>query len=163
MNWMSSIIAVVSLLVAFGSLVVAIGAYRTSRAALAESRRKHSLDIRPALAVVTERHQGRGGNYYHVHVQNSGPGVAHKVSAALNWESLVNSKWGDRPVMATAESLPPQGRLALPDEAPCTVADKDRICGIMTCEDAAGIRYWWRRVGPAAEWQSGTGSLPHHS
>ena len=136
------------------------------KAALDETRRRNLLDRRPSLVVVTRPDEGgRGRNYFRVYVRNSGPGVAHKVRVSLNWESLSPDlcQWGDKPVEASINSLPEQGTLELPREAPCTVTDKDRICGTMACEDGAGTGYWWRRVGPDADWQSGTGSLPNDS
>ncbi len=161
MDWTNSAISGFAVLLSIGSIVVAIGANRIAREALTESRRQHSLDIQPSLTVVTEPDDKRGRNYCRVRVQNSGPGVAHKVAVVLRWAALGSSAWGDRPVVGEAVSLAAQGRLVLPDEAPCTVTDRDRIWGKMTCEAGDGIAYWWQRVGPDSDWKSGIGSLPN--
>ncbi len=159
------IVSGIATLIAGVSLVLSYKANRTSNAALDETRRRNVLDRRPSLVVVTSPDEGRGRNYSRVHVQNSGPGVAHKVRVSLTWESLAPDlcQWGDKPVEASVNSLPEQRTLELPREAPCPATDKDRIWGTMTCEDGAGTRYWWRRVGPDADWQSETGFLPDDS
>lgn len=151
-------ISVIATAIAGLSLLLSGKANYTSEAALDETRRRNLLDRRPSLVIVTSRDKERRvPNYYLVEVQNSGPGVAHKVRVSLDWESL------GRPVEDSIDSLPEQGTLKLPRETPCTQRDTGRICGTMTCKDGAGASYWWRRVAPHADWQSGTGPLPDDS
>jgi hypothetical protein len=126
--------------------------------AIAQSSKASRLDRQPSLAVGTRRDKERHvPNYYLVHVRNSGPGVARKVAVALNYERPTQ---GEKLVEDSVDSLPVDGTLDLPREAPCTARGRSRICGTMTCKDANDLSYWWYRAGAEDEWQSGTGSLP---
>jgi hypothetical protein len=138
--------------------LIAAAALGVSAIAADETRRRNLMARRPSLAPETTRDtERRVANYYLVHVRNSGPGVARKVTAALNYEHPTQ---GDIAVERSVDSLPVEGTLDFPREFPCTLRGRDRIYGNMTCKDADGLSYWWYRAGPEDDWQPGTESLP---
>jgi len=148
-DWINTAITGVSVLVALVSLYLY---HRGQQATLSEHRR-------PFLSVVTEPHPSLGKNHRLVGVHNAGPGVALKVDVSLEWATLSGTSRGKGPVLQRREALQPGGREGL-REVGCTTADVGRAWGTITSEDSAGVRYWWQRIGPDDDWQSGTGSPP---